>query len=126
MSSIIESVGSYKDHVFIVKFHDLGYRTGYVKEEPEDDYQQSVYSLDVHGDVTYYKTHIPEVGQYLPPGTWIGFDCVHNWDNPDAYSCKKYFGKDPITTYGSHPAAEVRDLDFCENECRKLIDQLVG
>ena len=123
MSSIIESVGSYKDHVFVVKFHELGHRTGYVKLEPDDVYDD-VYELEVHGGVTYHETTVPEVGQYLPPGTWIGFDCAHSWDKPDVHSCNKYFGK-CLDDYNA-PHAEIRDLDFCENECRKLIDQLVG
>lgn len=122
MSSIIESIGSYKGHVFIVKFHDLGHRTGYVKLEP-DDGCEDVDSLEVYGGVTYHETVVPEAGQYLPPGTWVGFDCAHITDKPDAYNCNKYFGKDPNDYSG--PDAEVRDLDFCENECRKLIDQIV-
>lgn len=124
MNAIIESVGSYKGHVFAVKFQDLGHRTGYVKLEPHDVYDD-VYDINVHGGVTYHETHVPEAGQCLPPGEWVGFDCAHSWDKPDHICCKKYFGKDPIITY-SAPDAEVRSLDFCEGECKKLIDQLVG
>lgn len=124
MSSIIESVGAYKDHVFVVKFHDLGYRTGYVKTEPEDVYYNA-YELKVHGGVTYVGVIEPEVGRNLPPGMWIGFDCAHLGDKPDYYHCNKYFGRDPIDGYNDADS-EVRDLDFCEKECRKLIDQIVG
>lgn len=122
MESIIEFVGAYKGHVFCVLFHSLGHRTGYVKVEP-NDVCEDVYQLSVHGGVTYHKTVTPKSGQCLPPGSWIGFDCAHSWDKPDAYHCQKYFGKDPIDN-GSGPGAEIRDLEFCEKECKKLIDQL--
>lgn len=114
---ITELEGEYKSHKLVVKFAtDIGYRCGYV-EAPKylNGYHKDLEDLCVHGGVTYLEKMNPS--SYLLTDTWwVGFDCHHAWDGvlfPPKELERFYQGK------------EVRSLDYCIEECKKLIDQLI-
>ena len=113
--SILETRGTYKGHKWGIIFRNpLGYRCGYVeapqslnplKTKLEED-------LDVHGGVTYIE-HFNPLDRERTPNFWIGFDCAHAGDG---FTSRLFTLSDN---------EEVRSKEYCVEECKKLIDQLI-
>ena len=138
---IIENMFHYKGYVCCVIFQTAGYRCGYVLVP----YWHPVYTvkyddidISCHGSLTYSGHRLLD-REY--PGWWIGFDCAHAGDAIDRNSLIKYYDENGLTevekrqcqfmtafggpldiggTYGT-----VKTLDFCMEECKKIVDQLV-
>ena len=74
---------------------------GYVKLNPGSRFINSDYNdipVECHGNLTF-KGHL----QGMPEGMWIGFDTNHYMDNMN-----------------------VKNQEFVETECKKIIEQLIG
>ncbi len=112
----IEEQGIYKGHKWIVKYrHPHGYRCGYV-EAPDslNKYRSKLEDLDVHGGVTFLE-HFSPIDYERTLNLWVGFDCLHAGDGL-TFHPKEYEGLFN---------GEVRSLEYCIEECERLIDQLI-
>lgn len=136
----IEGGGIYKGFEYLITLTDKGIRCGYVAI-PEDHHLYNFHNaeynypdLDVHGDVTYWDDSRFEylINGHKCTDKWIGFDAGDAWDIPCIETAEKYFGEtnyikfcknNPIFYYGEH--AQHRTYKFMENECKKLIEQLI-
>ena len=89
--------------------------------------------FEVHGGITYAgggkKSKYPVESDLW----WFGFDCAHAWDAKDYESAKWIFKDDPkilnmLEWYeldGFQVHGTIRTLEYVENECKNLADQLV-
>lgn len=131
----IESEFTYKNFRCVVVFNCLGgHRCGYVEVpfnhpiSDKDCYELS--DIDVHGGITFTKYEhatYPLESKY----GWIGFDCGHWDDSPDIESWIKYC-PEKLEIIRKMKSILVRDIhstikskEFCEEECKKIVDQLI-
>ena len=125
--AVVEKQFEYKGHDCICIFSIRGVRCGYVsvtdKEKPYDDYD-----IDCHGGLTFDG----ELPDYYKPKAdyYIGFDCGHLGDGVDYDQAVKYdlieqseadYNKELFSYLNDRP---VRDLDYVEANCKKIVDQL--
>ena len=125
--AVVEKQFEYKGHDCICIFSIRGVRCGYVsvsdKEKPYDDYD-----IDCHGSLTF-DGELPDC--YKPKADYyIGFDCGHWCDGVDYDQAVKYnlieqseadYNKKLFSYLSDRP---VRDLDYVEANCKKIVDQL--
>lgn len=132
---IIEQVFHYEGYTCCVVFYPLGHRCGYVLVPHthllyEKDYEECCISC--HGGLSY-SSH--ELCGTTYSGWWIGFDCAHAGDLLDLKTRNKYYGEIEqdsfldtmqwLTGVNSEEFGTVKNLDFCMQECRNIVDQLV-
>ncbi len=83
--------------------------------------------LDCHGGITCNENHEEH---------WIGFDCAHMNDLIPSYEKFKKTDETMIQFEKEHPLPEkvrehfvfsrtYRNIEFCMNECRIIVDQLI-
>jgi hypothetical protein len=87
--------------------------------------------FNVHGGITYCgggeNSKYPVKSNYW----WFGFDCAHYMDNIDTEKLMEYFPDSKFTKSRIENAimfdsGYVRYLDYVEQECRNLVDQIEG
>ena len=126
----IEGGGVYKNYDYLITFTHLGSRCGYVAIKPEQS--KIIDNLDVHGDITFSgnATHI--ISQTLVKNhcddIWIGFDAAHGGDGFDFELVRKLWPNQPeLYSYKKllNDGEIIRTYKFMENECKKLIDQII-
>lgn len=124
--AVVEKQFEYKGHDCICTFNRHGYRCGYVSTMFHPDY----YNLDVdcHCGLTY-SGMLPI--EYEPKEVfYIGFDCGHVCDGIDTKSAYDYGLIDEATkeqlekSFYYLSGCPVRDLEYVENQCKKIADQL--
>lgn len=115
---------------------NMGHRCGYVgvdESHPlygEDYDHEAVSNLDVHGGVTYSNGD-----GYYPIESdlwWFGFDCAHYMDLNDNEAYLRHFPhlREMIETRMQidkklkFDHGVVRTLEYVENQCKKLAEQL--
>ena len=131
----IESEFTYKNFRCVVVFNCFcGHRCGYVEipfNHPildKDCYELSY--IDVHGGITFTKYEHATYPLESDSG-WIGFDCGHCDDRTDFESWIKYCPEnlERIKKLKSilieDRNATVKSIEFCEKECKKIVDQLI-
>lgn len=135
-TAYVENRFEYRGFPCVVLFQKMGHRCGYVGLPKENLYYKKDYekiNVLCHGGLTYASEKLPM--QDDKDTWWIGFDCAHFFDRPDFNSARKYFADDKETMeridryeadcirigYGG----EVRTQEYVENECRKIVDQLI-
>lgn len=124
----------YKGFPCVVLFMPGGYRCGYVGLPKENKYYGKSYEkiqVRCHGGITYGKKYL--AGQEDKDTYWIGFDCAHGFDGRDEKAARKIYSKDrkmktaidvlKILEEFNH--LEIRSLEYVENECRKIVDQIL-
>lgn len=122
----IESDFIYKGLRCVVTFTPGGYRCGYVGVTPESRYYGKFYDdleIECHGGLTYSdggkdSTHPIESDLW-----WFGFDCGHYEDSNDIKLAKMYYPERHILDIEYE--GEIRSLEYVQNECQKIADQLV-
>lgn len=131
---IIEVTFHYKDFQCCVIFQSFGFRCGYVLVPQWHSYFEQDYDdipIICHGGLTYSSHEF--LGQKYP-GWWIGFDCAHTGDLTDKESLMRYFGNNKqdsffnmlnFLTGNDTSFGTVKTLDFCIQECKNIVDQLV-
>lgn len=144
---VIEHGGKYKDYEYLIVFNGNGFRCGYValtETHPTYTHANTFPDFDVHGGVTFFDyPHLIDI--FLPhPCTdkWIGFDCGHlgvGGDLSDLQLIKKYFNglchqvefMEKMELYNPKLKSlefnirSIKSIEYVENECKKLIDQLI-
>lgn len=135
-----ESRFEYKGLACVVLFMPMGYRCGYVGLPEENKYYRKNYEdipVECHGGLTYSSDTL--FGQTDNNTWWIGFDCGHFCDGLDIELIYSYYN-DTLETMGPvsrntyigsiermfdiHSEYPVRTLEYIENECRNIINQI--
>jgi len=99
----IAKKGTYEGYNYViteVEFASLYYVNGYVKLKDNNKFLEDDYDdipIECHGGLTF-KDERETFGK----GMWIGFDTAHYFDN-----------------------YETKNIDFVENECKNIIEQLI-
>ena len=122
---VVEKQFDYRGHDCICIFNKHGFRCGYVSVDANKDYMD--YDIDCHGGLTFFGELFP---YYNPKAKYyIGFDCYHIGDAYDMQQALEYnlitqeeFDKCEQDVYPFEDV--VRDVDFVEDNCRKIVDQL--
>ena len=91
--------------------------------------------VEVHGGLTFSGDQLPDIEN--EENLWFfGYDCGHAWDAPDFITLRKLLPPDSeaiknITKYQEltsqflhNQSGVIRTLDYCENQCEKLAEQL--
>lgn len=125
----------YKGFPCVVLFQSLGFRCGYVGIPSDSEYYRKHYDeipVNCHCGLTYTDDRL--FGQEELDKWWIGFDCGHACDGWDIEAMEKYFGDDPIVMKHfsfmkkhwekMNAYSEIRTLEYCIEECKKIVDQL--
>jgi hypothetical protein len=136
-NAVIENGGTYKDYEYLITITSRGTRCGYVAIKELKDYINYECFIDCHGGVTFFGDD-HSAKDLLPvkcTDTWIGFDAAHSNDKSDVGLIEKYFNghrvKDDMMDFlnimdcASGGSAH-RTYDYMENECKDIIDQLIG
>ena len=125
---VVEKQFEYKGHDCICVFTHLGFRNGYVSVKENKDYDD--YDIHCNCGLTY-NGKLPEY--YNPKAQYyIGFDCGHICDGYDYDTAlkyglineKQYYALMEMELRLSTFLLPVRSLEYVENECRKIVDQL--
>lgn len=125
----------YKGFPCVILFMTLGHRCGYVGVLKGNTIYGQCYDeipINCHGGLTYSSSELQ--GQTDKDIWWIGFDTAHYGDGKDFETAKEIYKYDmqaleEIKTYERLDRimsdGAVRDLDYCKNECKKIVDQLI-
>lgn len=137
-----ESRFEYKGFPCVVLFMPIGYRCGYVGLPKYNIYYGKKYDdipMDCHCGLTYSDCEL--YGQDDMNTWWIGFDCGHCFDGIDIKSFEKYYMDElkskavdtqrsaMLGVYQMYRICNeypVRTQEYVENECRKIVDQIIG
>lgn len=126
---IVEKRFEYKGHDCICIFTALGVRNGYVSVDDNKDFSE--YDIECHCGLNFGASYLNK--DYNPKDTsYIGFDCGHICDGHDFVTALKYglinekeydnfIEMDRFSLTFLQP---VRTLEYVENECKKIVDQL--
>ena len=141
-----EVFGVYNGHDYIVRFYDMGHRCGYVRVNEKSLFDKikktydelydpdNKYNIECHGGLTFCEEFSQPDRGFTKAGCWIGFDCAHFNDLPDIHTALKLFPATPDKKVSywidNHrtPAdtnAAVRGVEYVENNCKSIIDQLI-
>lgn len=127
--AVVEKQFEYKGHDCICIFTALGFRNGYVSVDDHKDFWQ--YDIDCHCGLSFGAERLTK--DFNPKKDYyIGFDCGHICDGNDYDLALKY---GLLTEKRFNELLEmqiqlptflqpVRSLEYVENECRKIVDQL--
>jgi hypothetical protein len=128
---IQESRFEYKGYPCVVLFQSIGFRTRYVGIRSK----KAINCEDIicHGGITYVENHL--YGQKDQDILWIGFDCGHCFDGYDTEKIKEYYKDDEqvmnqfaimqMFFEEQNKELEVRTLEYVEEECKKIVEQLI-
>lgn len=129
----IESDFEYNGYRCVTTFNSMGFRCGYVGIQKYRVSQLGKYwfdnSLSVHGGVTFSGEDHPVEDPNL---YFIGFDCGHYGDGYDFDEVLRLWGDDDSIRESIYILADekfhqfpARTLDYVQNECRQMVDQIV-
>lgn len=126
---VVEKQFEYKGHDCVCVFSALGVRCGYVSVDDNKDFDE--YNIDCHCYLSFGAARLAE--ECNPKKDYyIGFDCAHICDGRDYITALKY-GLITEKRYNELMEMEillpiflqpVRSLEYVENQCRKIVDQL--
>lgn len=123
--AVVEKIFEYKGHECVIVFNSLGFRCGYVSVNEYKDYDE--WNIDCHCGLTFSGPLPYDYGQ--KEKYFIGFDCGHICDYQNKEQAFKY-GLISETEYYYLKNSSVdlggveRDLEYVENECKKIVEQL--
>lgn len=140
-----EVFGTYKGHDYVVRFHRMGHRCGYVRVNEKSLFDKikktydelfdpdNKYNIECHGGLTFVEEFDKPDHGFTKVGCWIGFDCNHCDDLQDIHTALKLFPESSdkkvlywIDNHRIHADtnAAVRSSDYVESECKGIIAQL--
>ena len=130
LQGIVEELRfDYKGYPCAVLFMNMGHRCGYV------GIPNKTYSIDFeevincHGGITYGPSDHLRLQEDVDK-LWIGFDCAHLNDQFDYEKIVEYFGQETLDRiWGKsrryYEWASIKTLEYCKNECMRIVDQLI-
>lgn len=135
---VTEKRFEYKGFPCVVLFMPGGYRCGYVgisKGNPWYKSKRDTEKISCHGGITYQDSCLH--GQEYENVWWIGFDCGHCFDGADAEKAKELYKDDKnvlkqieimdqIGWFEILKEFPVRSLEYCEGQCKGIVDQILG
>ena len=146
----VEGGGTYKDYEYLIVLNHMGHRCGYVAIPPghkannvgqrqntfTKDYELDYFNLNIecHGGLTFGSNKHGLKRLLSTPCTdhWIGFDCGHLYDKSDLEALEKYYGEGYAENRKKYEHkffddvnSEIRSYRYAENECKKIIEQLI-
>lgn len=134
MNPIQEERFEYKGFPCVILFMPMCYRCGYVGLPK--DMTVNTDKIDCHCGITYTGSHL-----HLQKDTdrfWIGFDCGHCFDGFDVATARKLYVDDAdvlkqIEIMGAagyfsicNKENPIRTLEYCKEQCKKIVDQILG
>ena len=133
----IEKELTYRGILCVITFHNLGYRCGYVRVPKENKYYRRkalCEMIDCHGGITYQGSHLPLRDD--KNAWWIGFDCSHSCDGYDVEKAREIYKEsekdmrlfnelESIKFFDIFKNKPVRTAEYCEAECKKIVDQIL-
>lgn len=123
----------YKGFPCVILFMPMGYRCGYVGIPKDTEIDTD--SIACHCGIAYEATYLHN--QADTDKLWIGFDCGHACDGFDLDKIKELYADDESvmkqteimekTGYFAicNEGNPVRTLEYCEEECKKIVEQLI-
>lgn len=126
---VVEKHFEYRGHDCICVFNYLGYRCGYVSVDEVKEYWD--FDIDCHCGLSFGAKPVNK--DYNPKKDYyIGFDCGHICDGRD-YELALMYGLIDEKCYYRFLEMEIalptfvqpiRSLEYVENQCKKIVDQL--
>lgn len=133
---IQEKYFRYKGYPCVVLFNSLGFRCGYVGLPKTSIFYGEDYKripVYCHGNLSYGEFYLS--GRFEVDTYWIGFACNSYCDGFDTEKAKEYFKNRPDVLKGmefiegyqieKNKYFEPRNLEFAENTCRLIVDQII-
>ena len=122
----------YKGFPCVILFMPMGYRCGYVGIPKETKINED--SIDCHCGVSYSSDSLHRQEDKFTH--WIGFDCGHACDGFDLAKIKELYADDEsiikqtlimeMIGYFSYVTKNpVRTLEYCEEQCKGIVEQLI-
>jgi hypothetical protein len=122
---VLES-GVLHGHEYRIISNGKGYLCGYVKVEAGHPWRGCRYDdidVEVHGGVTFAEEDVPCEAEGPDTGYWVGFDCCHAGDAPDAkYVTNPKYGHD-VSHYVRvmhFEGGTAKDVPYVRAECECL------
>lgn len=143
---VVEGGGVYKNYEYLITFTAMGHRCGYVAinaDHPVYGTDQVCssdgFDLSAHGGITFHQQESVIKTMLKTPcqDEWLGFDAAHCYDTGCVETAEKYFG---LTEFVKHMKGNSfytdktechgmgithKTFTYMEQECFKLIDQLI-
>lgn len=125
----------YKGFPCVILFMPMGYRCGYVGLPKENKYYGKSYDdipVDCHCGLTYASRKLHTKND--TDKWWIGFDCGHCCDGYDVSKIKELYADDESVMEQAERMADyfeicnenpVRTLEYCEEQCKNIVEQLI-
>ena len=128
-SPYVDALGEYKGYEYLVVLTKRGHRCGYVAISEDhplyNKKDESDINIDMHGGCTFFNYQFTDSNC---TDKWIGFDCAHLYDAKDIDALRDV---DPAAadiveeaSYGFDEGL-IRTNDYCVEQCKGIIDQLV-
>lgn len=129
----LEKQFEYKGFTCVILFNQMGFRCGYVGIPKYVKIDTD--SIGCHGGITYVRDYLHH--QERKDLWWIGFDCAHCFDGFDVETAKKIFSDESdvmeqialLESTGYFAVCNedntIRTLEYCEGECRKIVNQVI-
>jgi hypothetical protein len=113
---------TYKDIPCRVIRQEIGHLCGYIKVPNEHKFYKLDYDdidIDVHGGITFNGSIEDAENEF-----WIGFDCAH-WGDVCPKMNKLYSELSILFRKNSFFKESIyRNVEYCTNECKRMVDQL--
>ena len=130
-SSKVEKQFNYRGYNCVCLGLSMGHRCGYVKLETPKSYND-LDVIDCHGGLTFsdYFKGEKTIESGIEEGFYIGFDCAHWGDGRDNGLITELNEPQMISALmmmnGIYDSDDiVRTLEFVEQECKMIVDQLI-
>lgn len=143
--SAVEGGGNYRGYDYMVTVRYHGCRCGYVAISSDHPFSQyddyfELPDLSVHGGITFYDKSGSLDGielildEHICDDKWVGFDASHYCDKSDYELARRIFADPEVIDYINRREqysiksvdSRHRTYEYMENECKKLIDQLIA
>lgn len=136
--AIQEKRFEYKGFPCVIIMQALGFRTGYVGIKKGNKFYGVPYDdidIDCHGGLTYSNYCL--VDQDDEDMWWIGFDTGHCYDAHDFEAALELFKDYPKVVEhlnferqieiecGVIDIGTIRSLEYCEQQCKHIVDQII-
>lgn len=128
---VVEKEFVYRGFPCYVIFQPLGFRCGYVAIHKNQSIKTDIEKIECHNGISYANEVCPFGEKDYFDFWFLGFNCNLNDDIDDIEAVEKYYGKELVDEFydeverADNDKNKVCSLEFCEEELRKIVDQLI-